>query len=274
MFDRDLQPEQLVPFARELDGTAVDDLWVVEDLGWTGAISSAATALAVTSRLRVGLGITPAPLRNPMLLAMELANLARLHPGRLAAGIGHGVQDWMRQIGAAVPSPLALLEETITSVRGLLRGETVTLHGRYVHLDGVSLVHPPAEPPPVLAGVLNPRSLALSGRVAQGTILPEGFGAARFPALLGHIGTPADHEVVAFIHLYIGADAREATWDIAVEHAKFLKVRPEEVVMATGSAEEAAERVRELWAAGAQTVAVRPVGAEPLPHVTKLLAAL
>ncbi|MEU4228778.1 LLM class flavin-dependent oxidoreductase [Nonomuraea sp. NPDC026600] len=274
MFDRDLPPEQLVPFARELDGTAVDDLWVVEDLGWTGAISSAATALAVTSRLRVGLGITPAPLRNPMLLAMELANLARLHPGRLAAGIGHGVQDWMRQIGAAVPSPLTLLEETITSVRGLLRGETVTLHGRYVHLDGVSLVHPPAEPPPVLAGVLNPRSLALSGLVAQGTILPEGFGAARFPALLGHIGAPADHEVVAFIHLYIGADAREATWDIAVEHAKFLKVRPEEVVMATGSAEEAAERVRELWAAGARTVAIRPVGAEPLPHVTKLLAAL
>ena len=274
MFDRDLPPEQLVPFARELDGTAADDLWVVEDLGWTGAISSAATALAVTSRLRVGLGITPAPLRNPMLLAMELANLARLHPGRLAAGIGHGVQDWMRQVGAAAPSPLALLEETITSVRALLRGETVTLHGRSVHLDGVSLVHPPAEPPPVLAGVLNPRSLALSGRVAQGTILPEGFGPDRFPALLGHIGAAADHEVVVFIHLYIGADARAATWDIAVEQAKFLKVRPEEVVMATGSAEEAAERVRELWAAGAQTVAVRPVGAEPLPHVTKLLAAL
>ncbi|MFD1542200.1 LLM class flavin-dependent oxidoreductase [Nonomuraea guangzhouensis] len=274
MFDRDLPPEQLVPFARELDGTAVDDLWVVEDLGWTGAISSAATALAATSHLRVGLGITPAPLRNPMLLAMELANLARLHPGRLAAGIGHGVQDWMRQVGAAVPSPLALLEETITAVRGLLRGETVTLHGRSVHLDGVSLVHPPAEPPPVLAGVLNPRSLALSGRVAQGTILPEGFAPERFPELLGHIGAPADHEVVAFIHLYIGADAREATWDIAVEHAKFLKVRPEEVVMATGSAEEAAERVRELGAAGVHTVAVRPVGAEPLSHVTKLLAAL
>lgn len=274
MFDRGLQPEQLIPFAQELDGTAVDDLWVVEDLGWTGAISSAATALAVTSRLRVGIGITPAPLRNPMLLAMELANLARLHPGRLAAGIGHGVRGWMRQVGAAPPSPLALLEETITSVRGLLRGETVNLHGRSVHLDGVSLVHPPAEPPPVLAGVLGPRSLALSGRVAQGTILPEGFSPEQLPTLVGHIGAMADHEVVAFIHLYIGPDAREATWDVAVEQAGFLQIRPEEVVMASGSASEAADMVRRMWAAGAQTVAVRPFGADPLSHVTKLLSAL
>ncbi|MEU7832214.1 LLM class flavin-dependent oxidoreductase [Nonomuraea sp. NPDC049129] len=274
MFDRALPPEELIPFAKELDGTAVDDLWVVEDLGWTGAISSAATALAATSRLRVGIGITPAPLRNPMLLAMELANLARLHPGRLAAGIGHGVRDWMRQVGVAPPSPLALLEETITSVRGLLRGETVTLHGRSVHLDGVSLVHPPAEPPPVLAGVLGPRSLALSGRVAQGTILPEGFSPEQLPTLVSHIDAPADHEVVTFIHLYIGPDAREATWDVAVGQAGFLKVRPEEVVMARGSASEAADMVRQMWAAGAQTVAVRPFGADPLSHVTKLLAAL
>lgn len=142
MFDRGLPPEQLVPFARALDETSVDDLWVVEDLGWTGGLTSAATALAVTSRLRVGLGIAPAPLRNPALLAMELGNLARMHPGRLAAGIGHGVLDWMRQVGAAPASPLALLEETITAVTALLRGETVTLHGKEVHLDGVSLVHP------------------------------------------------------------------------------------------------------------------------------------
>ncbi|WP_336207725.1 LLM class flavin-dependent oxidoreductase [Nonomuraea sp. LPB2021202275-12-8] len=275
MFDRDLPPEQLVPFARALDGMpAVHDLWVVEDLGWTGGISSAATALAVTSRLRVGIGITPAPLRNPMLLAMELANLARLHPGRLAAGIGHGVQDWMAQAGAAAPSPLALLEETITAVRALLRGETVTLQGRSVHLDGLSLVHPPQEVPPVLAGVLSPRSLALSGRVAQGTILPEGFGPERLPDALERIGATDDHELVTFTYLYVGDDAPAVTRDVAAGVAEFLRVAPQEVSMAVGSAEEAAAQVRGLWSAGARTVAVRPIGSDPLTHVTRLLAAL
>lgn len=34
IFDRDLPPERLVPFAEALDGLpAVHDLWVVEDLG-------------------------------------------------------------------------------------------------------------------------------------------------------------------------------------------------------------------------------------------------
>ncbi|SEG67311.1 Flavin-dependent oxidoreductase, luciferase family (includes alkanesulfonate monooxygenase SsuD and methylene tetrahydromethanopterin reductase) [Nonomuraea solani] len=274
MFDRDLPPEQLIPFARALDETSLDDLWVVEDLGWTGGISAAATALAVTSRIRVGIGITPAPLRNPMLLAMELGNLARVHPGRLAAGIGHGVGDWMRQVGAAPASPLSLLEETITSVRALLRGETVTLHGRSVHLDGVSLVHPPAEPPPVLAGVKKPKSLALSGRVAQGTIVPEGVGPAQLPGIIDQIGGGDDHELVVFTYLHTGPGTAEATGAMVAGQAEFLGVAPEEVVMATGTGAEAAERVKSLWAAGADSVVVRPLGSDPLTHVQTLLSAL
>ncbi|MCA2185699.1 LLM class flavin-dependent oxidoreductase [Nonomuraea cavernae] len=275
MFDRGLPPERLVPFARELDAAdGVSDLWVVEDLGWTGAISSAATALAMTSRLRVGIGITPAPLRNPALLAMELGNLARLHPGRLAAGIGHGVPAWMRQAGAAVSSPLSLLEETITSVQGLLRGETVTMRGRHVRLDGVSLVHPPAEPPPLLAGVVGPRSLALSGRLAQGTIIPEGLGPRQLPSILGHIDTPDGHELVAFVHLCLGDDAREVMRSAVEDQAGFLGLPPDELVTASGSPAEAAAQVRELWKAGVSTVVVRPLGADPLSHVRGLLAAL
>ncbi|QYC38787.1 Phthiodiolone/phenolphthiodiolone dimycocerosates ketoreductase [Nonomuraea coxensis DSM 45129] len=274
MFDRGLPPERLVPFARELDDSSADDLWVVEDLGWAGGLTSAATALAVTSRLRVGIGITPAPLRNPMLLAMELGNLARLHPGRLAAGIGHGVREWMRQVGAAPASPLSLLEETITSVRALLRGETVTLEGREVRLDGVSLVHPPATVPPVLAGVKGPRSLALSGRVAEGTILPEGVGPAQLTALRETIGAGDGHEVVMFTFLGVG-DGHTVDRGLVEGQAAFLGVAPEDVMMATGTAEEAAGRVKALAAAGADTVVVRPLDlTDPLRHVRALLAAL
>ncbi|GII01890.1 LLM class flavin-dependent oxidoreductase [Planobispora takensis] len=279
MFDRDLPPEDLVPFARRLDGvTQVDDLWVVEDLGWTGSISSAATALAVTERLRVGIGITPAPLRNPALLAMELGNLARVHPHRLAAGIGHGVQEWMRGVGALAPSPLALLEETIVAVRALLRGERVTCDGRAVRLDGIGLVHPPAVPPPVLAGVVRPRSLELSGRVAQGTILPEGFDAGRVRRARAMIGeTGGDHEVVVFVHLYVGDDPEEvraAVLPAATGQAEFLGVAPHEVPMAAGPAETAAGVVRSLWEAGAGTVVLRPIGSDPLGHVDRILPAL
>ena len=50
----------------------------------------------------VGVGLLPVPLRNPALLAMELATVARLWPDRLVATLGHGVLEWMGQVGAAV----------------------------------------------------------------------------------------------------------------------------------------------------------------------------
>ncbi|MFD0330664.1 LLM class flavin-dependent oxidoreductase [Streptacidiphilus monticola] len=147
MFDRAWAPEQLPGFAREMERIGVDELWVVEDLGWNAGVSAAAAALGATERLRVGIGITPAPLRNAALLAMELATLERIFPGRLVAGVGHGVQGWMESVGARARSPLSLLEETVTAVRALLRGERVELVGREVRIDGLELVHPPAEAP-------------------------------------------------------------------------------------------------------------------------------
>src|SRR5947209_4338292 len=147
MFDRSLPPESLVTFAREVEAAGGEDLWVVEDLRWAGAIASAATVLAATERLRVGIGIAPAPLRNPALQAMEFGTLARLYPGRLAAGIGHGAPDWMTQVGAGVPHKLALLEETISAVQAILRGEEVSVDGRAIHLENIRLVHPPHQPP-------------------------------------------------------------------------------------------------------------------------------
>lgn len=282
LFDRDRPPEDLADFARAVEPMGVDDLWVVEDLGWAGSIASAAVALGATSRIRVGVGITPAPLRNPALLAMELATLARMFPGRFIAGIGHGVAAWMRQVGAGSPHQLALLEETITAVRALLRGETVTLHGTVVHLDAVRLVHPPAAPPPVVAGVVRPRSLRLSGRVADGTVIAEGHGPAALAEALTHVATdrPADgrpHEVVVLA--FLGADARSAAAaaqlrSLVAGQADWLGVTPAEVFVAAGPADGAADAVRALWDAGATTVVLRAVGDDPLGQLRPVVSAL
>ena len=111
------------------------------------------------------------PFRNPALAAMELATLARLFPGRLTVALGHGVQDWMRQVGAAVDSPMTLLREHTTAVRALLAGETVDVQGRYVALDRVALDWPPAQPPRLLIGARGPKTVALAGEISDGVLL-------------------------------------------------------------------------------------------------------
>ena len=279
MYDRDWAPEGLPEFARRAEALGVDDLWVVEDLGWNGGVSAAAVALGATERLRVGIGITPAPLRSPALLAMELATLARVFPGRLVAGIGHGVREWMVQVGVAPRSPLALLEETITSVRALLRGERVELAGREVRLDGVRLVHAPAEVPPVVAGVVRPRSLELSGRVADGTLIAEGHGPRdleQIRALTAEGGASADHTLTVFAFACVGDDPAEVSRTLHPHtegHGAWLGRPQEEVFTVSGDAGGAADAVRALAAAGAGTVVLRFVGEEPLRQLEAVLGA-
>jgi 5,10-methylenetetrahydromethanopterin reductase len=172
-FRAEIPPEELPAYARQAEELGYDELWLIEDCFLAGGISTAAVALAATTRLSVGLGIMPAVMRNPAAVAMELSTLARMFPGRILPGFGHGVAEWMRQIGALPKSQLAALGETVDVVRRLLRGETVTHHGNHVQLDDVRLQFPPAVVPPIATGVRGPKSMQLSGRVADGTVLAE-----------------------------------------------------------------------------------------------------
>jgi alkanesulfonate monooxygenase SsuD/methylene tetrahydromethanopterin reductase-like flavin-dependent oxidoreductase (luciferase family) len=174
-----LPPEELPGVARAVEDAGVAELWLWEDCFWAGGIAAAATALAGTERLRVGIGVLPVPLRAVSLTAMELAALERIAPGRVVAGLGHGVQGWMEQAGVRVPSPLTLLREHLLALRALLAGEEVTTTGRYVRLNRVRLEWPPQAPLALHVGTEGDRSLLLSGELADGTILPGGTSPER-----------------------------------------------------------------------------------------------
>jgi alkanesulfonate monooxygenase SsuD/methylene tetrahydromethanopterin reductase-like flavin-dependent oxidoreductase (luciferase family) len=208
-FDRSLPAPFVVEVAEALESGGVDQLWVIEDCFYTAGISLAATALARTESLTVGIGILPAVARNPAVTAMEIATLAQLAPGRLLAGIGHGVQDWMEQMGARTPSPLTTLDEAITIVRRLLHGESVTFGGSVFSMRDVALAAPPDDPPPVLAGVRGRKSLALAGRVADGVVLAEGAGPTYVREAIERAGAPDPFRVSVFTALAVGDDARE-----------------------------------------------------------------
>ncbi len=214
-FPRELEPRLVREVAARADAGGVDELWVIEDCFYTAGISLAATALAVTERLQVGLGILPAVGRNSAIVAMELATLAGLAPGRVIGGLGHGVQSWMAQIGARQPSPVTALEEVLTAVRRLLAGETVTTAGRFVTLDDVTLDRPPHPPPPVLAGVRGPVSLAMAGRCADGLVLAEMTGPTAVREAIASAAARHRFEVVVYSAMSIDDDRRAARRAVA-----------------------------------------------------------
>jgi alkanesulfonate monooxygenase SsuD/methylene tetrahydromethanopterin reductase-like flavin-dependent oxidoreductase (luciferase family) len=243
IFPPDQPPEELHSVALAADQAGLAELWLWEDCFAESGIATAAAILAWTERLRVGIGLLPVPLRNVALTAMELATLARLFPGRLIPGVGHGVLDWMGQVGVRAQSPMTLLGEYTIALRSLLAGETVTSSGRYVQLDAVGLTWPPAESMPVLVGAVGPRTLTLAGEVGDGVILT---GETTIEAL------PTAVELVR-------AGASSAGRDGEPPVVVFLTVadRP--------SAAEVADRVNSYVRAGATTVALLSVGEDAPP---------
>ena len=184
-------------YVREAERLGFHEVWLVEDCFLRGAFAQAATVLATTSSLGVGLGIIPAAARNVAFSAMEIATLAELHPGRLTVGIGHGIPAWLDQVGAWPSSPLTLLDEYVHVLRRLLTGDEVEFTGRYVRLRSVQLAHPPSVVPSVLAGVRGIKSLQLSGRVAQGSVLAEPVTPEYLAFARAQIGA-GDHQIVAY----------------------------------------------------------------------------
>ena len=224
-----LPPEALRPLALAAD-RHLDGLWLWEDCFKESSIAAAGAALAWTERLRVGIGLAPVPLRNVALLAMELATLHRLFPGRLLPGIGHGVQDWMAQVGARPASPLTLLREHAEALRRLLDGEEVTVSGRYVHLDRVRLDWPPGPGTPLFVGGTGPRTLELAGEVGDGILLGSELSEAQVAdsVAAARVGWASDTAMPVVTHLLVTtrdtravADAVRALAEIGVTTVVF-----------------------------------------------------
>ena len=193
------RPADLPAYARRAEDLGFDALWVVEDCFLGGGIAQAVAVLAATRRITVGIGILPAAARNPAFAAMELATVAGLYPGRVIAGIGHGMPGWLRQAGSWPASPLSMLRETLQAVGALLRGKTVTVQGHYVSLTDVQLAHPPAVVPPIVVGVRGPRSLRLAAELGDGVVLAE----------------PVTPEYLAFVRRHTGPDLQLYAYNVA-----------------------------------------------------------
>jgi alkanesulfonate monooxygenase SsuD/methylene tetrahydromethanopterin reductase-like flavin-dependent oxidoreductase (luciferase family) len=261
VFRPQLRPEDLRSTAEAAEAAGLQELWLWEDCFAEGGISSAAIALAGSSTLTVGVGVLPVPMRNVALTAMEIATLGRAFPGRVRIGVGHGVQDWMRQIGAHVASPMTLLREYFTCLHALLRGETVTHHGTYVSLSEVRLEWPPNPEIELLASATGPRTLQLSGELATGTVVTSGTSPDELRAALVHIESgrarrsdAAAHSVVVYVMCATGPDART----VAAEEARRWGFDDAKLVAAYGDAHEVADGARRWYDAGATTVVLQP----------------
>jgi probable F420-dependent oxidoreductase len=157
-------------WVRELEQMGYRDLWTGEAQDVDG-FSPLAAAAQWTSSMRLGCALFPVQTRGPALMAMSVAALADIAPGRFVMGIGSSsefiVQHWN---GIPFEKPYAHVRDTALFLDDVFRGERVTKDYECFSVKGFKLKRKVARPP-LLIGGLRPGMIELSSRVGDGVIL-------------------------------------------------------------------------------------------------------
>jgi probable F420-dependent oxidoreductase len=131
-----------------------------------------ATVGAVTERVRLGTAVLVLPLRDPVLLAKQVATLDQLTGGRVVLAVGVGayreefVAQWPRMSSARRGD---MLDEGLTALRQLFTEREASHAGAYYAFEKIELHPKPVQRPfPIYVGGHNERAIERAARSGQG----------------------------------------------------------------------------------------------------------
>lgn len=164
-------PDMLVRLSEAAERTGIDSIWVSEHLVVPDPkqppsnmdpgdpILDPVTALAFlagrTRTVLLGTGIIVLPLRNPLILAKELATVDVLSGGRLVFGVGVGyVEKEFDALEASFGDRGVRTEEYLAAIRAIWTEPRPAYEGTTVSFSGVQAYpHPVQRPhPPIVMG--------------------------------------------------------------------------------------------------------------------------
>ncbi|MBB5083199.1 LLM class flavin-dependent oxidoreductase [Nonomuraea endophytica] len=176
LFGFGLADDQLLSQAVQADREDLD-LVTVSDHPYLhdrlDAYAALGLVLGRTDKITAAVNVTNLPSRPAPMLARTVTSLSKLSGGRVALGIGAGgLWREITKLGVEPLSPaqaVKALEEAITLIRALSGGGgPVTFDGEFYQVNDLIPATVPA--PPIWTGSVGPKSLAVTGRVADGWI--------------------------------------------------------------------------------------------------------
>jgi probable F420-dependent oxidoreductase len=158
--------------ARMAEGLGYSTLYVPDHLDAQFEPLIALTVAAeATSTLHVGSGVLNNDLRNPVVLAKEIATLGLAAEGRVEVGVGAG---WLRsdyeQAGIEYDEPAVRVDrlaESLAVMKTLWSAGEATFEGRHYTVTGARCEPRPATPPRVMVGGGSRRILTVAAEHAD-----------------------------------------------------------------------------------------------------------
>jgi probable F420-dependent oxidoreductase len=245
-------------FARTVEDLGFDSLFITDHLlaakrfysvSFLEPIAALAVAAGVTNRVRLGTSILIMPLRNPVILAKELATLQFLSENRMILGAGVGWNEAEYEaVGVRKSERGKRTDEMLDIIIPLLEGKTVTYHGDFYSVDdlfieptasqrpeiwiggGSQLADPKSPDLPRFVESVKARVLRTDGWIPRPTCPPVDIARdwAELQAYYREHGRDPRECVVAhenFLHLVMTNDPVKAREE---QHRAFLKVMSSE----------------------------------------------
>jgi alkanesulfonate monooxygenase SsuD/methylene tetrahydromethanopterin reductase-like flavin-dependent oxidoreductase (luciferase family) len=228
--------------------------------GFDGLVQATALSL-LHPTLPVYSGVYLLPLRHPVLVARQLADISRIAPGRLVFGVGVGGEDRGEvSICGVDPATRGLrMEECLTIVRQLLTGKPVTFHGRFFDIDDAVIAPAPAKAIPIVVGGRSDAAIRRAGRLGDGWLgiwaSPRRFAdavamAAHEAARSGRPDPPARHGMQVWCGLAGSKEAARACLAPAMQAFYQLPFGRFERYCPYGTADDVAEFLEPYLDAG------------------------
>ena len=218
-----------------------------------------------TTRIKVASRVLGVPYRSPAMVAKMAESLDRFSNGRLILGVGGGYSDEEFQaFGLRVPSPkekIEGLEEAVQIIRGLWSTPNFTFEGKHHHTDRAELEPKPEHHIPIWLGTFGKRSLAVTGRVADGWIPTF--------SMAGPDDVPKMRERIFEAARSVGREPNDITLVYNIDFRIEDKDSPEPGVL-TGSSDRIAQQLMGFRNLGFSAMNFSPSGDSPYEQIERL----
>ena len=265
-------------FLKELvevgDKYGYDSIWlsdrIVSDRFSLEPIVALSMVAAYSDRMKFGTSVLALPLRNPVVLAKQIATLDYLSQGRFFPAVGLGQEEPEEYEACGVPKGdrARRTDEAIVLMRRLWEEEKVTHEGDFFTCHDVSITPKPVfQPsPPVWTGGRSPAAARRVGRVGDGWLVSsatpsevgEGKDIVFDTADQCRREIEEDH-IGVLLGYYISDDYEQAA---TRAHQFVTRHRPDAhftEFTALGTTEQVGELIQQYIDAGASKFAVRPL---------------
>ncbi len=272
--------EPLLRLAERAESMGYDSVWVGDSLlarPRHEPITLLAGVAGRTKRVKLGTAVLLPMLRNPVLLAHQIATLDQVSSGRVIIGVGiasdvPNVRAEFRAAGVPFEKRVGTLMEGIRLCRALWTGKPVDWEGRWHVEQGVLGPIPhQAGGPPIWGGGSAPAALERAGKHFNGWF-PTGPDAKRWgehwrqvQAVAKEAGRqPDDVEAAVYLTIAVDDDAAKAEQRINEFLAGYYGQRPDVLkkrqACFSGSASAAADFLAGYVQEGARTLVLRFAG--------------